>query len=162
MMATALDVEAQGEDRDSGAGIVMADRTVNGLQPPIGGAASFYSLSPCRVIDTRNPAALRAGPALRAGAERAFSMAGVCGIPTTAKAVSANVTVTGTTAAGNLRFFPVGVGIPLVSTINFAPGQTRANDAIIQIGGGTTGSITVRNDASGTVHLILDVNGYFQ
>jgi Subtilase family len=158
MISTALDIEAAGADRDSGVGIVMADRTVSALQPPLGGSTKFFTLSPCRVVDTRstNP------PALNGALPRTFFLAGLCGIPTTAKAVSVNVTVTSPTAPGDLRLFPGGVAAALVSTINFYPGQTRANNAVVQVGGGTTASITVQNDAAGTVDFILDVNGYFQ
>ena len=85
-----------------------------------------------------------------------------CAIPPTATAVSINVTVTGATAPGNLRLFPTGVAVPLVSTINFVPGLNRANNAIVQVGGAPTGSVVVLNAAAGTVHFILDVNGYFE
>jgi Subtilase family len=158
MVTTALDIEVAGVDRDSGAGIVMADRTVSALQPPVGGTARFFTLAPCRAVDTRGPNA----PALTGGLERSFFLAGLCGVPTTAKAVSVNVTITSPATAGNLRLFPAGVSAPLVSTINFAPGQTRANNAVLQVGGGATASISVRNDAAGSVDFILDVNGYFQ
>ena len=158
MISTALDIEAAGADRDSGVGIVMADRMVNALLPPVGGAGRFNTLAPCRVVDTRgtNP------PALNGSLQRTFFLSGVCGVPTTAKAVSVNVTITSPTSAGDLRIFPGGVSAPLVSTINFVPGQTRANNAVLQVGGGTTAAITVLNDALGTVDFILDVNGYFQ
>jgi Subtilase family len=163
MLATALDIEGTGVDRDSGVGIVMADRTVNALQAPVSGTAQFHTLSPCRAIDTRDSTLYQRGaPALAGGLQRAFALAGVCGVPAAAKAVSVNVTVTGPTAIGDLRLFPVGVSTAIVSTINFYPGQTRANNAIVQLGGGTTASITVQNDGAGTVDLILDVNGYFQ
>jgi Subtilase family len=165
MIATALDIEGAGVDRDSGVGIVMADRTVNALQPaaPTGGTTRFFTLSPCRIVDTRDPAfGTRGAPALVGESQRGFSLAGVCGIPSTAKAVSLNVTVTGPTTLGDLRLFPLGVALPLVSAINFAPGQTRANNAVLQVGSGTTARIAVQNDGAGTVDLILDVNGYFQ
>jgi hypothetical protein len=162
MVSTALDIEAPGVDRDSGVGIVMADRTVNALLPPVGGTSNFFTLAPCRAVDTRNTAGPRGGPALAGGLQRSFSLGNVCGVPTTAKAVSINVTVTSPAAPGNLRLFPVGVPAALVSTINFSPGQTRANNAVVQVGGGSQAAITVQNDAAGTVHFILDVNGYFQ
>jgi Subtilase family len=164
MITTALDIEAVGTDRDSGVGIVMADRTVNALQPaaPAGGTSRLFTITPCRVVDTRNAAGPYGAPALAPGSQRGFSLAGVCGVPTTAKAVSVNVTVTGPTAPGDLRLFPLGVALPIVSTINFAPGQTRANNAVLQVGVSPTGRVAVQNDASGTVDFILDVNGYFQ
>jgi hypothetical protein len=158
MISTALDIEAAGADRDSGVGIVMADRTVNALQPPVAGSSRFFTLPPCRIVDTRSTTP----PALNGGLQRTFFVAGLCGIPTTAKAVSVNVTITSATSLGDLRLFPGGVLAALVSTINFSPGQTRANNSILQVGGGTTAALTVQNDGAGTVDLILDVNGYFQ
>jgi hypothetical protein len=123
----------------------------------------FFTVSPCRIVDTRETNGSLGGPALQPGAQRSFDLAGPkCGIPSSAVALSINVTVTGPTAAGNLRLFPSGVTAPLVSTINFGPGQTRANNAVVKLGSGGTGSIGVQNDAAGTAHFIVDVNGYFE
>ncbi|HTO87963.1 MAG TPA: choice-of-anchor tandem repeat GloVer-containing protein [Thermoanaerobaculia bacterium] len=121
----------------------------------------FYTLTPCRVLDTRNAAAPLGGPALAAGADRIFPLAGTCGIPADARSVSLNVTITQPTAAGDLRLFPGGAALPLVSTINYRLGETRANNAIATLG--PSGGLDVWCDqTSGTVHLIIDVNGYFQ
>jgi hypothetical protein len=49
--------------------------------------------------------------------------------------------------------------LPLASTLNYSTGQTRANNAIVAFG--PSGDITVRC-ASGTAHVVIDVNGYFQ
>ena len=121
----------------------------------------FYTVIPCRVLDTRGSPGPLGGPALVAGADRTFTIAGQCDIPTTALAVSVNVTVTDATAAGNLRLYPAGIPVPLVSAINYAPGATRANNAILPLS--ELGELAVRcSQASGTAHFILDVNGYFQ
>jgi len=73
----------------------------------------------------------------------------------------ATLTVTGPTAAGDLRVFPGGTPLPLTSSINYAAGQTRANNAVLRLG--PNEDLTVRCDqASGTVHLIIDVNGFYQ
>jgi Metallo-peptidase family M12B Reprolysin-like len=124
--------------------------------------SSLYSLDPCRALDTRAAVGTYGGPALVAGADRTFLMAGRCGVPSTAKAVSINVTVTQPSAAGDLRLFPAGLPAPVASVINFTPGQTRANNAIVMVN--AAGEIAVRDDqAPGAgVHLIIDVNGYFQ
>ncbi|HYT32819.1 MAG TPA: hypothetical protein VEO37_09515, partial [Thermoanaerobaculia bacterium] len=123
--------------------------------------AAFYTLTPCRVADTRNPAGPYGGPALAANADRTFVIGGQCGIPSAATAVSFNFTVTQPAALGDLRTVPGGGTLPLVSTMNWRPGQTRANNAIIPLG--PSGDILVHVDqASGTVHFIIDVNGYFQ
>jgi hypothetical protein len=123
------------------------------------GSLSFFTLTPCRVLDTRNPAGPLGGPVLTAGVARTFIVADVCGIPAAAKAVSVNVTATGATSAGNLRLYPGGGAEPLVSTINYLLGSTRGNNAIVPV---NVGQIVVLARPSGTVHVILDVNGYFQ
>ncbi len=125
-------------------------------------AARFYTLTPCRLVDTRNANGALGGPALVAAARRYFTLTSVCGIPTTAKAVSVNLTVTGSTAPGHLTLFP-GNGIaPATSNINFSTGQTRANNALVLLATDGSGSVAVLNGAAGTVHFILDVTGYFQ
>lgn len=121
----------------------------------------FFTATPCRVLDTRDPAGPWGGPALAANTDRTFTVIGRCGVPTTASAVSVNLTVTQPSAQGNLRLRPGGTALPLVSSINYSPGQTRANNAIVPLG--EAGDIAVRcTQASGTVHFILDVNGYFE
>jgi Bacterial pre-peptidase C-terminal domain len=120
--------------------------------------ASFYTIVPCRVLDTRNTAP----PALSAGAVRTFSVGGTCGVPMTAKSVSINVTVTQPTAAGFVVVFPGGAAVPNSSTINFRAGQTRANNAIVPLGTNASISAVSGQPPGNTVHFILDVNGYFQ
>jgi glucose/arabinose dehydrogenase len=123
-------------------------------------AKNFYTVTPCRVLDTRDPAGPWGGPSLAAGTDRAFPIGGRCGIPATARAVSVNVTVTAPTDFGHLVLFPAGGVPPTTSAINFRPGQTRANNAIVTVG--PAGDIVVRTGmASGGVQFILDVNGYF-
>jgi hypothetical protein len=139
-----------------------ATLAVGGLGPPLSpGPTSLYTLTPCRAFDTRSPAGEFGGPALAAQAERTFALAGRCGIPASARALSLNVTVTGATATGNVVLFPGGSFPPSTSTLNYAAGATRANNAIVGLG--ASASIRVRaNQASGSVHVVLDVNGYFE
>ncbi len=127
-------------------------------------ATDFYTLTPCRVLDTRDPSGLYGGPALAAGIPRSFDLAGLCGIPAEAQAVSVNITVTGPTATGYLRAYPGGVIPPLASAINFSAGQTRANNAILPLAADGQGTLTFEASlaTAGAVHLIVDVNGYFQ
>jgi hypothetical protein len=58
----------------------------------------FYSVTPCRVLDTR---VSTAGPALSAGVTRSVVVGGVCGVPKAASAVSLNVTVGPATCASS-------------------------------------------------------------
>jgi photosystem II stability/assembly factor-like uncharacterized protein len=135
------DAEGQGTIRDDDA------------HPGLG----FYTVTPCRLVDTRGPD----GPALAAGESRAFLVGGLCSIPTSAKAISVNLTVTGATAAGNLALYPGGASPPSASAINYGAGQTRANNAILALGP-SADLIAKCNQGSGNVHFVLDVNGYFR
>lgn len=128
---------------------------------PVPTPQAFHSVTPCRVVDTRNAPSPVGGPALEAGAERLFPFAGECGIPPAARSVSINITVTGPTAAGHLTIYPGGKAAPLVSSINYNSGQTRANSAIVALGNGGTLAV-VNGQASGTVHFIADMNGWFE
>ena len=130
---------------------------------PVVVATRFYTLAPCRVFDTRHTTGPDAGaPSLAAGEIRAVAVAGKCGVPASARALSLNVTVTGPAAAGSLSLYRADLTIPpLASNINFQAAQTRANNAIVSVAGDGTG-IKVMNGSPGTVDLILDANGYFQ
>ena len=129
-----------------------------GLEPNPG--LGFHTLVPCRVIDTRNAEGPLAGPVLVAGTERTFTLAGACGIPATARAVSVSVTVTQPTGTGNLRLYPAGAPTPPTSTVNYAPGQTRAGNGIVSVN--ASGAVAVLASPGGTVHVVVDVNGYYE
>jgi hypothetical protein len=128
------------------------------------GEREFFTVTPCRLVDTRNAAGAYGGPALASGALRDFTLAGVgrCGIPASATALSLNITVVSPTGAGFVRFSP-DCQPPLTSTINFSAGQTRANNAILPLSDqGVLTANAVMTGNSGTVHVLIDVNGYFQ
>jgi plastocyanin len=120
------------------------------------------TVTPCRIIDTRALAGPTGGPALGNGATRDFLLAGHCGIPAGATAVAVNIAVTQpTNGPGFLTLYPAGTARPLFAAINYAAGQTRANNAILPLG--ALGDISVYcAQGGGTVHFILDVTGYFQ
>jgi copper(I)-binding protein len=126
--------------------------------------ASFYTLTPCRAVDTRNATGPYGGPALGNGSIRTFAIGGVCGVPADAKAVAVNVTVVQPTSGGGLNVYPAGLTPPVTSTINFSVNQIRANNAVLGLDGPTPGSLDVQCNLSGTatVHFLLDVNGYFK
>jgi uncharacterized repeat protein (TIGR01451 family) len=126
------------------------------VSPP----TDFYTLTPCRVFDTRELSGPTLGTPLTCGTGQSFAVAGKCEVPSSAKAVSLNLTGTASTAQGNLRLFPAGESTPLVSTLNYTAGLTRANNAVVALG--PDGQISVLCSPSGTTHVVLDVNGYFQ
>jgi serine protease len=122
----------------------------------------FYTLAPCRVVDTRFNNGAYGSPALENAAERSFMMTGQCGIPPTAKAVSLNATITEPTAGpGFLALYPGETARPLVSMLNYTAGQTRANNAMTPLG--AEGHLTAYiAQGTGSVQLIIDVTGYFE
>src|SRR5262249_45133028 len=123
-------------------------------------ATSFYTVAPCRLLDTRGPAGLLGAPSLATGVSRSFDVGGQCGVSTRAVAVPANVTVVNAQQAGFLAVSGLGGPVPTSSTINFNAGQTRANNAVIGLG--TAGGITVFPFLlGGTVDVIIDIDGYF-
>jgi uncharacterized repeat protein (TIGR01451 family) len=121
----------------------------------------YFTLEPCRVVDTRGGAPI-AGPVLQGQETRPFAVVGHCGIPATAKALSINVTVTQPTAQGNVRLFPADQALPPTSTLNYVAGLTRANNAIIALSPTGEMAVFVAQPLGTTVHLIIDVDGYFQ
>ena len=121
----------------------------------------FIALTPCRVADTRgNGFTGQYGPpSLTANATRSFTITGQCGVPATAAAVSFNFAALNVGAGGDLRVFPAGGAVPLVSTLNYnASTPNIANAAVVPLG--TGGAITVQADAT-SIDLIIDVNGYY-
>jgi hypothetical protein len=77
--------------------------------------------------------------------------------------VSANVTIVSPAAAGDLVIYPATLlSPPAVSTVSFRAGRTRANNAHLALSSDGTGRVTVRNNTNGSLHLVLDVNGYYR
>jgi hypothetical protein len=138
------------------------------------GPFQFYSVTPCRILDTRFPAP--AQPILNGGGDviavplRNFLITGgACGLPATAKAATLNITMVGPTRGGYLTIWPFGGPKPLVSTLNANAGEPAiANGAIVPLADPTTGfSISIyygTNIAPGgaSTNAIVDVTGYFQ
>jgi hypothetical protein len=121
---------------------------------------SYYALNPCRVVDTRNANGVDGGPILATG-RRNFTIRGLCGVPSTAKAVTLNVAITGATSAGWLALWPSNLSQPDTATINFTPSDPAlANGAIVGVS--TNAQDLAVYNAAGPVHVILDVTGYFQ
>jgi hypothetical protein len=125
------------------------------------GPLQFVGITPCRLLDTRGNGFTGAWgpPLLSSGVPRNFPIAGQCGIPSTAQAVSANLGVTLTQGAGFLLIHPQGGVMPVVSSINYErAGQTIANAAVIPLG--DNGGITVVAGVAST-QFFMDVNGYY-
>ena len=153
-----------------------------GWQPPNAQpttAYELYTLTPCRLLDTRDPYGAWGGPALappwtaaqRPGppapasspVPRVVRAHGRCGIPDTARALAVNVTVVGPAGLGHVTLFPGDGAAGATSTINFQPGAVRANNAVVPLaasGSGTFGRAAFV--PGGGVHVLVDVTGWFE
>jgi len=121
-------------------------------------ALSLYTVTPCRVADTRNAQGPFGGPAMGGGTIRQFVIpASACGIPATAAGYSLNVTVVPAGPLFYLTVWPAGVTQPVVSTLNSFDGSVVANAAVVPAG--TNGAIDVY--VTNQTDVILDINGYF-
>ena len=129
-------------------------------------ALDFYTLPPCRAVDTRNANGPLGGPVMSAGQVRSFPVvSSACGIPAAAKALSVNVTVVPVSGSGLARLFPGDAAPPPTSTVDFDATTVRANNGVFGLSRGGDGSLGVLVNAgggTGQAHVIIDVNGYFQ
>jgi hypothetical protein len=126
-------------------------------------AASGYCAIPAaRLLDTRFGTG--AGKAkVPADGTLNLNIAGADGgaLPTGITAVSLNITATNTSGSGFITAFPDGESVPNASDLDYAPGQTVANSAIVPVG--KDGKIELYNggDYAGPVDLVADISGYY-
>ena len=130
------------------------------------GPFQFFSVTPCRLVDTRGPVGVTGGPALAGNVTRSFPITGgTCGVPGTAAAAVLNVVVVAPTGGGHVTIWPYNTTMPVVSTINFDPNEPAiANGAIVPLANDPNFQIsTYLGSGVGTsAHLVIDVTGYFQ
>jgi hypothetical protein len=108
-----------------------------------------------RVFDTRT-----SGTPLAAQATVDVAVGGTNGLPLRDIAgVAVNLTAIGPTTAGVLRAWPTGSTEPTTALNNFPSGGIRADLAVVQPG--RDGKITIRNVSSGTVHVAVDLQGWY-
>jgi hypothetical protein len=123
----------------------------------------FYTTSLCRLYDSRNdPSGPISGGQTRTIA--AVGFVGNCPLLTPAvKSLAINVTVVGATSAGYVQLYPANIATPTTSVVNFAAGQTRANNGVLNLATNAAGTFAIRSGLppGQTVHVIVDLAGYF-
>jgi hypothetical protein len=117
----------------------------------------FRALAPSRLADTRT----------RVGGQGRLPTNGVLDVPVvaapaipkaaTVHAVALNVTTTGSGAGGFLTAYPCEVGPAGTSNVNFAAGQTVANQVVVAVG--ASGRVCVY--ASSSTEVIVDLLGWY-
>jgi hypothetical protein len=162
-----LSVNAAGQGyilQFSRAGVVSTRSREFRVDPGCKGPFQLFTVTPCRVADTRAAPGLWGAPSLSANSTRVFPITGRCGIPITARSVAANLTIVSPTDAGHLTLFPAGYPVPLASTINFRAGIVRANNAILTLGDeGDVGVLcAMPPNPANRVDFLIDVSGYFE
>ncbi|MER5635845.1 PKD domain-containing protein [Kitasatospora sp. NPDC002227] len=125
-----------------------------GTTMPAAGAGNHLgSVAPTRVLDTRQGP----GTPLGAGGTVKVKVRGSGLLPDAARAVVLNLTATRPTQSGYVTAAPDG-NPPSSSSLNFAVGQTVANQVTVPID--PDGTVTLYNH-NGSVHLIADLQGYY-
>ena len=122
-----------------------------------GGAGRFQPTPPARLLDTRTHVTLST---LAPHQTVTLPIAGHGGVPATgAEAVAVNLTVTNPSALGFLTAFPAGGAVPAASNLNYTAGQTVPNRAVLALS--TQGQVSFYNGSTGSIDLIVDLNGWF-
>ncbi|WP_369228005.1 hypothetical protein AB5J52_47930 [Streptomyces sp. R39] len=120
----------------------------------------FFPVAPAaKIVDTRS--SLGVSAALGATSTASFQVLGQGGVPASGvSAVSLDITAANATSSGSyLQMWPDGTTRPYPgSVINFSSSADTSNSAIIAVG--SDGKVDVYN-SSGTVDVIVSVNGYF-
>jgi Chitobiase/beta-hexosaminidase C-terminal domain len=124
---------------------------INGyFAAPATGGLSLYTVTPCRVIDTRN------GAGAFSGVLTVPVKTSACDAPAAAQAYVLNATVVPSVDLGYLSLWPAGEAQPVVSTLNASDGVITSNMAIVP-----TNNRSIDAYASNTTQLILDISSYF-
>ncbi len=131
----------------------------------LAGSTGLRTTNPVRAVDTRiglgGVPVTRIGDTGSGGQPLVFQVTGTNGIPSSGvSAVSMNLAVTNTSVAvgvGYVTAYPCGGAPPLASNLNFAPGETVANAAIVPVS--PTGTICFF--VYGQADVIIDINGWF-
>jgi hypothetical protein len=124
---------------------------VNGyFAPPATGGLSLYTVTPCRVLDTRT------GSGPFDGLLAVPVQASACAPPSTARIYVLNATVVPVTPLGYLTLWGAGASQPNVSTLNASDGAITSNMAIVPAVNGKIDAY-----ASSSTNLLLDLSGYF-
>ena len=125
------------------------------------GSGTFVPATPTRVTDTRDQYRTLMnlgtnGQRMAPGATLTLDLQGERGIPSTAKALSLNVTVVAPTTAGAITVRACGATTP-TNSISFEANRTTPSG--MQVAFSSAGTICITTTAS--IHLVIDVTGWW-
>jgi len=158
---------------NANAGTVHVVADVVGYYMPTGpSATNLTPFAPQRILDTRNGTGVPGGSHAPVGPNATITVnpQNATGIPPVGaySGVIVNVTATGPTKQGWLTAYPSDQTVPNASNLNFKAAQTVPNLVKIKVGADgmfkitNTGTPSNPQPSSGTVHVIVDIVGYFQ
>nr|MDT0663207.1 hypothetical protein [Micromonospora sp. DSM 115978] len=127
----------------------------------------YYSADPTRGAGLRTRPAARilstvpSGHPIPANAVVDVQVGGLRGLPTRGIAGAVlGLTTVNPSAAGYLRAWPLGEPEPTTSVHNFPAGTSRASLVVIKAG--TDGKVRIRNTSGAPLHLIADLQGWYE
>jgi uncharacterized repeat protein (TIGR03803 family) len=138
---------------------------INGYFAPPGAqnGLSLYTMTPCRVLDTRPPSG--SGPFQFELTPPVDVLNGPCPVAGNAQAYVFNATVVPQGGLGYLTLWPDGLPQPTVSTLNAYDGVVSSNMAIVPAGAGGKVDAYANplhpSDPTDLTNLVLDISGYF-
>lgn len=164
------------------AGVVVtpsSDRSVEAIGDPLGAGGEFHSITPERILDTRDadldvaPLGPKRTDPLASSRTFDVPVVGTADIPTFADddndgfddnvlAVVVNITVIEPTRIGYLRAFPAGADEGTTSVVNFLADTNVPNTAVIRPG--VDGEISLRlvtPQGRGSADVAIDISGWF-
>lgn len=158
------------------AAIALATATLGSVRGPdqagaqiapseLGAAGELHVVEPLRIVDTRTGIGVASGarPVRLTGRSFDAAVLGSGGVPSDVNsvlAVLANITVTDATVPGYVTASPC-CGDPVTaSNINFNPGRTVANMALLLPGDDGKVRFTLAGPSQGTAQVIVDVFGW--
>ncbi len=135
---------------------------VTGYFVPDSNGATYFAVTPTRVLDSRNGTG--GTTIFYSRVAQSFQVTSDSGVvPTGALAVTGNLTVTQQTSNGFLYVGPLRADNPTSSTLNFPTNDDRANAVTVKLGAGGILWVTFAAPGYGpTAHVIFDVTGYFK
>jgi cytochrome c oxidase assembly protein Cox11 len=144
---------------------------VTGYFTPNTSGATYHTVAPGRVLDSRKTASGHTNIGLSGKfankTVRTFAVAGVKGIgwssalvPSGATAVTGNLTVTNATSVGYVSVGPTIAAVPKTSTLNVAAGANVANGVTVALKSGKLQAVW-DGTAGSSADVIFDVTGYF-
>ncbi|GGN34048.1 hypothetical protein GCM10011578_074480 [Streptomyces fuscichromogenes] len=107
-----------------------------------------------RLLDTRSSTAIPAGGSV------SVTVADHDGIPTSFGAAALNLTTTGQQNPGYLRVWPTGQPMPTDTSVDSFQASTSTSDLVIAQPG-DQGAVSIYNGSTGTIQLIVDLEGWF-